>query len=194
VLGASPAGDPPAGWPACPGDPPAGWPDDWLEPVSGAWPVSPAVSDGGWGQRSGAGSPPASPALPDGLPDDDGDELGLADGLPGDPGLLDGLDELDGLELPGLPGLPGDPGLPCEPDGGDDEGGCGRDWLVSLDVAQPASASAPTRASPVHEGCLRHIPQFSVNKLSLARPAAIRPDTVGSRRPGVGSTRPAGGR
>jgi hypothetical protein len=159
--------------------------------VSGAWPVSPAFSDGGWGQRSGAGSPPLSPALPEGLPDDDGDEFGLADGLPGDPGLPDGLDGLDGLELPGLPG---DPGLPCEPEGGDDDGGCGRDWLVSLEVAQPASASAPARASPVNEGCLRHIPKFSVNAMSRTRPAAIRPDTVGSGRPGDGSTRPAGAR
>jgi hypothetical protein len=159
--------------------------------VSGAWPVSPADSDGGWGQRSGAGSPPASPALPDGSPDDDGDALGLEDGLPGDPWLPDGL---DGLELPGLPG---DPGLPCEPDDGDDEGGCGRDWLLSLVwlvVAQPASASAPARASPINECCLRHIPPFSANVMSRARPAAIRPDTIGSRRPGDGSTRPAGGR
>lgn len=162
--------------------------------MSGAWPDSPAVSEGGWGQRSGAGSPPASPALPDGLPDEDGEELGLADGLPGDPGLPEGLDELDGLELPGLPGLPGDPGLPCEPDGGDDDGGCGRDWLVSLVVAQPASASAPARASPINECCLRDIPQFSVNVVSPARPAAMRPDTVGSRRPGDGSTRSAGTR
>ena len=193
---ACPAGCP-EDCPASPGDPPDGWPDDWVVPVSGAWPVSPAVSDGGWGQRSGAGSPPASPALPDGLPDDDGDELGLADGLPGEPGLLDGLDELDGLELPGLPGLPDDPGLPCEPDDGDDEGGCGRDWLlslVSLVVAQPASASVPARASPINECCLRHIPQFSANVMSRARPAAMRPDTIGSRRPGDGSTRTAGAR
>lgn len=164
--------------------------------MSGAWPVSPAVSDGGWGQRSGAGSPPASPALPDGLPDDDGEELGLADGLPGDPWLPDGLDGLDGLVLPELPG---DPGLPCELDGGDDDGGCGSDgldWLVSLlVVAQPASASAPARVSPINESCLRHIPQFSVNTtMSPARPVALRPDTIGSRRRGVGSTRPAGAR
>ena len=153
------------------------------------------ASDGGCGQRSGAGSPPVSPAPLDGSPDDDdGDELGLADGLPGDPWLVDGLEGLDGLELPGLPGLPGDPGLPCEPDGGDDEGGCGRDWLVSLDVAQPASASAPASASPVHEGCLRHIRRSSVNEMSSARPAAMRLDTVGSSRPGDGSTRPAGAR
>lgn len=94
------------------------------------------------------------------MPDDDGDPLGLADGLPGEPWLVGGL---EGLELPGLPGLPGDPGLPCEPDGGDDEGGCGWDWLVSLGVAQPASASAPDIASPNHERCLRHIGRFSLN-------------------------------
>jgi hypothetical protein len=149
------------------------------------------VADGGCGHRSGAGSPPVSPALPDGPLDVDGAPDGAADGLPGDPWLLEGL---DGLELPGLPGLPDDPGLPCEPDGGEDDGGCGRDWLVSLDVAQPASASAPATASPIHEGCLRHIRPFSVNVVCPARPAAVRLDTVGSRRPGDGSTRPAGAR
>jgi hypothetical protein len=166
---------------------------DWLDPVFGAWPESLAVSDGGWGQRSGASSPLFSPAVPDGLPDD-GDELGLVDGLPGDPWLPDGLDEPDGLELPGLPGLPGDPGLPFEPEGGADVGGCGRDELVSLVLAQPASASAPARASPISECCLRHIPEFSVNAMIGARPAAIRPNAIGSRRPGDGSTRPAGAR
>jgi hypothetical protein len=94
---------------------------------------------------------------------------GLADGLPGDLSLDEGLDEGledgldDGLELPGLPGLPGEPGLPCEPDGGEEDGGCGREGLVSLGVAQPASASAPASASPIHERCLRHIWLFSVN-------------------------------
>jgi hypothetical protein len=136
--------------------------------VSGACPVSPLVSDGGWGQRSGAGSPTDSPAPPDGLPGDDGDALGLADGLPGEPWLEEGL---DGLELPGLPGLPGDPGLPCEPDGGDEAGGCGGDWLVSLGVAQPPSASAPASASPNHERCLRNIWPFSVN---VTCPGAVR--------------------
>jgi hypothetical protein len=107
------------------------------------------------------------------------------DGLPGEPWLVDGL---DGLELPGLPGLP------CEPDGGDDEGGCGSDWLVSLDVAQPASASAPANASPVHEDCLRHIPRFSIKEVCPPRPAAMRPDSVGSGRPDDGSTQAAGAR
>jgi hypothetical protein len=92
--------------------------------VSGACPVSPVDSDGGCGQRSGAGSPPLSPELSDGLPDDEDDAPGLADGSPGEPWLVDGLEGLEGLELPGLPG---DPGLPCEPDGGDEAGGCGRD-------------------------------------------------------------------
>jgi len=134
-------------------------------PVSGARPVSPVDSEGGWGQRSGAGSPPVSPELSDGLPDVEGVSPGLADGLPGEPSLDEGLDDglEDGLELPGLPGLPGDPGLPWEPDGGDDAGGCGGDWVLSLGVAQPASASAPDRASPIHERCLRHIWRFSVN-------------------------------
>jgi hypothetical protein len=127
--------------------------------VSGACPVLPEDSDGGWGQRSGAGSPPVSPELSDGLPDDDGVAPGFADGLPGEPWLVDGL---EGLAL-GLPGLPGDPGLPWEPDGGDDAGGCGGDWVLSLGVAQPASASAPDTASPIHERCLRHIWRFSVN-------------------------------
>jgi hypothetical protein len=159
--------------------------------------VSPALSDAGCGQRSGAGTPPASPALPDGPPEDDGEEPGLADGLPGDPWLPDGLEGLDGLdgpELPGLPGLPGDPGLPCDPDGGDGEGSCGRDWLVSLVVAQPPSASAPASAGPINQCCLRHIPKYSVNAMSGARPAAMRPNSIGSRRPGDGSTRPAGAR
>jgi hypothetical protein len=79
-------------------------------------------SEGGWGQRSDAGAPPVSPELSEGLPDEDGVAPGLADGLPGDPSLDEGLE--DGLELPGLPG---EPGLPCEPDGGDEAGGCGRD-------------------------------------------------------------------
>ncbi len=173
VWPASP-GDPPAGWPeeapgdcpeaspASPGDPPAGWPDPWPAAVSGACPVSPADSEGGCGQRSGAGSPPLSPEPSAGLPDAEGVAPGLADGLPGEPWLDDGLEDglLDGLELPGLPG---DPGLPWEPDGGDDAGGCGEDWVLSLGVAQPASARAPASANPIHARCLRHIWRFSVN-------------------------------
>jgi hypothetical protein len=130
--------------------------------VLGACPVSPADSDGGCGHRSGAGSPPVSPVLPDGLPDDDGAAPGLADGLPGDPSPEDELDDglEDGLELPGLPG---DPGLPWEPEDEGALGGWGMDCELSLGVAQPASESAPANASPIHEGCLRHIWLFSVN-------------------------------
>jgi hypothetical protein len=162
VLGDCPPGDCPEDSPASPGEPPAGRPEVWPAPVSGACPVSPVDSEGGWGQRSGAGSPLVSPELSDGLPDVEGVSPGLADGLPGEPSLDEGLDDglVDGLELPGLPG---DPGLPCEPDGGDEAGGCGGDWLVSLGVAQPPSASAPASASPIHESCLRHIGLFSVN-------------------------------
>ena len=160
VLGAWPPGDCPEDSPASPGDPRAGCPELWPAPVSGACPFSPADSDGGCGQRSGAGSPPLSPVPSEGLPDEEGVAPGLADGSPGEPWLVDGLEGLDGLELPGLPG---DPGLPCEPDGGDEAGGCGRDWVLSLGVAQPASARAPDSASPIHERCLRHIWRFSVN-------------------------------
>jgi hypothetical protein len=101
-----------------------------------------------------------------GLPDVEGVAPGLGDGLPGEPWLDDGLDDgledglLDGLELPGLPG---EPGLPWEPDGGDEAGGCGGDWVLSLDVAHPASARAPASAIPIHARRLRHIWPFSVD-------------------------------
>ena len=126
-----------------------------MAPVFGAWPAWPAPSDGGVGQRWGAGSPGWPGAPPDSPadvelaePDDDGD-------CP---------PEVDGCPPEGDCWPPAD-GLPEDPDGGDALGGwaLGGDdvGIVTLGVAQPATDSATNATNPTHARFCRQIKKFS---------------------------------
>jgi hypothetical protein len=138
-----------------------------VAPVFGAWPAWPAPSDGGVGQRWGAGSPGWLGAAPDSPadvelaePDDDGDCPPDVDGCPP---ADDCCPPADGLPDDGLP----DDGLPDDPEGGDALGG----WdvgTVTLGVAQPPTPSAADATSPIHARFCRQIKKFSNCATSLA--------------------------
>lgn len=125
----------------------------------GACPASVVASDGGVGQRSGAGSAGDWPLLddePDEAPDWPEDDAGRSDGIgwdcPAEPDWPDWPDEPLGED-----GAPDDP-PGGELVGGDGIGGTGS-GRVTLVVAQPATASAASTT----------IPDSATHRLLIAR-------------------------